>query len=38
MIYPSVEDNQGKLTIKNYKSKNYLYLSPTKKREIDYFK
>lgn len=37
MIYPSAEDNQGKLTIKNYKSKNYLYLSPTKKREIDYF-
>lgn len=37
MIYPSSEDNQGKLTIKNYKSKNYLYLTPAKKREIEYF-
>ena len=29
LIYPSLEEKQGKLTIKNYDKKNYLYLPHT---------
>ena len=28
IVYPSPEENKGKLTIKNYKSKSYIYLNP----------
>ena len=38
IVYPSKEDSQGKLTIKNYKSKNYLYFFPAEKKgEFDCF-
>ena len=37
IVYPSAEENQGKLTIKNYQIKNYIYLNPMSKKEIDYF-
>ena len=30
LIYPSIKENQGKLTIKNYDNKNYIYLNPHK--------
>ena len=28
IVYPSTEESKGKLTIKNYKLKNYIYLNP----------
>ena len=28
LVYPSTEESKGKLTIKNYISKNYIYLNP----------
>ena len=31
LIYPSLEEKQGKLTIKNYDDKNYIYLNPHEK-------
>ena len=37
IVYPSTSDSPGKLTIKNYKTKNYMYLDPTQKTELDYF-
>lgn len=36
IVYPSTEENNGKLTIKNYNLKNYLYLNPDE-YDIDYF-
>ena len=36
IVYPSTEDKNGKLTIKNYKLKSFLYLNPDQ-NDIDCF-
>ena len=36
VVYPSTEDCKGKITIKNYESKSYIYLNPDE-NEVVYF-
>ena len=36
LVYPSIDKKHGKLTIKNYDTKNYIYLNPDI-NEISYF-
>lgn len=36
IVYPSLGNSKGKLTIKNYATKNYIYLNPDEKR-ISFF-
>ncbi len=36
IVYPSIDDCKGKITIKNYESKSYIYLNP-EVYDIDYF-
>ena len=36
IVYPSKENKNGKLTIKNYKTSNYLYLNPTSDGKISH--